>query len=288
MNPILKKQNEPELINLLKASTVAYTKAKKGETVFTNCLVFLAFAYPVSYVLIGDDRVKIALFGASFLITVFVQIFTDTFKGNTSKGALLKEEYDTTLFNLPWKSTLKKPDHAEVSRLSLLYKGKEIKDWYSPNLSQSIPAPFSIAILQHSNTSWDIGLREIFRNWLIGFLISYTIILWVFLLYFADGETIFLVNFSILSFYSHFISLIRGHQSVINKRKAISSHLDEMIRNKAYIGVSELRDIQDEIYITRLEAAKVPNFVFRLYKKRLNAYTEDYVKMVNGIFHSIE
>ena len=202
MNALLSNQNNPELIKLLRASTVAYTKAKFGEIKITYFLIFLAFAYPISYLFIGDEKIKLALFGCSFLLTVLVQIFTNTFKGNTSKGAIYKEEFDTTLFNLPWKSTLKKPEHTEVSKFSLQFKGEEIKDWYSPNLSPAIPQNISVAVLQHSNTSWDIDLRIVYRSWLTGFLITYSIALWIFLISKnADGNTIFSIYFSILSLY---------------------------------------------------------------------------------------
>lgn len=285
MNPIVSNQNNPEFIKLLKASMVAYSKAKSGELKVTYFLIFLAFAYPVSYLLIGNENIKLALFVCSFLLTVLVMIFSNKFKGNTTKGAILKEEFDTQLFDLLWKSTLKKPDYTEVSRLSLQYSGNEIKDWYSANLSEKIPKNISIAVLQHSNTSWDIELRKKFRNWVTGFLIVYTIVLWVFLITKnTDGKTIFSIYFSILSFYSHFITIIRGHTSAIDKRKAISVHLDEIIRQKKFIATTELRDIQDEIYYTRQEPAKVPDFFFRLYHKELDAISEDYIESVNKIY----
>ncbi len=286
MNQLLNKQNDPELIKLLKASTVAYSKAKSGEIKITCFLIFLAVSYPISYIFIGDEGLKLALFGCSLLLTVLVQVFTNSFRGNTSYGAIFKEEYDTTLFNLRWKSTLKKPDHSEVSRLSLLYKGKEIKNWYSPNLSEKIPNNLSVAVLQHLNTSWDIDLRVSYRKWLTGFLIVYSIALWVFLIYQnTDSKTIFLIYFSILSFYTHFLNLIRGHSSAIDKRKIISKHLDEIIRSKTSINTNELRDIQDEIYSTRQESAKVPNFFFSWYQKRMNAIAEDYIETVNKLYN---
>jgi len=285
MNQLLNKQNDPELIKLLKASTVAYTKAKSGEIKITCFLIFLAFAYPISYVLIGNEEIKLLLFGCSFVLTILVLIFTDSFKGNTSLGAIFKEEYDTVVFNLPWKSTLNKPDHSEVSKFSLQYKGQEIRDWYSPNLSEVIPTNISIAVLQHSNTSWDIDLRIIYRRGLSGLLIAYSIALWIFLIsQNSSGMTIFLIYFSILSFYTHFITIIRGHSSAIDKRKIISKHLDDIIRNKKSITREELRDIQDEIYFTRQESAKVPNFFFRWYYNRMNAIAEDYIDSVNKTY----
>jgi hypothetical protein len=286
LNEIIKNQNEPELIKLLRASTVAYTKAKAWEIKFSYTLFILALAYPISFVLIKDDSIKIILFACSFFLTILVQIVYSKLKGNTSKGAIFKEEFDTTIFKLPWKSTIKKPDQSEVSKFSMEYKGQEIKDWYSLILSPEIPHNISVAILQHSNTSWDIELRKSFKDWIIGMLVSYSILLFIFFMIMkTDGLTIFLIAFSILSFYTHFISLLRGHSSAIEKREVISKHLDEIIRSKQYISIDNLRDVQDEIFLTRLESAKVPNYFFRFYQKRMNAITEDYIESVNRAYN---
>lgn len=287
MNPILNNQNSPELVKLLQASTVAYTKAKSGEIKVTYFLLFLSLAYPITYLLIKSEEVKLALFGCSFGLTIFVQIFSGRFKGNTSKGAIFKEEFDTFVFNLPWKSTLKKPDRREVLHLSQQYKGNEIKDWYSPNLSGNIDHNISVAVLQHTNTSWDIELRKSFRRWLTNFVIAYSLILFLcFVLLKTDALTIFLLLFSLLSFFTHFISLYRGHTEAIEKREAISKHLDEIIRNKGIISTEELRDVQDEIYISRQQPAKVPNFFFRWYQKQLNEEAEEYIEEVNNLYKS--
>lgn len=206
-NSIVSKQNDPENIKLLRASTVAYSNAKAGEIKITYFLLFLAIAYPFCYLFIKDENIKLGLFGCSFLLTILIQIFTSSFKGNTSKGAIFKEEFDTIIFNLPWKSTLKKPDRREVLHFSQLYKGDEIKDWYSPNLSTNIDSNIAVAVLQHSNTSWDIELRKAYRKWLIYFIVIYSIVLFGFFVVLkTDAMTIFLLLFSLLSF-----SLISFH-----------------------------------------------------------------------------
>ena len=284
-NSIIENQNKPEYIKLLRASTAAYTKAKSGEVKITYFLLFLSIAYPLCYLFTKDESVKLILFACSFLLTVIVQIFSDNFKGNTSKGAIFKEEFDTSLFNLRWKSTLKRPDHSEISQYSIQYKGNEIKNWYSTNLSETIPHNIIIAVLQHSNTSWDVALRKTYRKYLINFIVFYSIALFaIFVIKKTDGLTIFLLLFSLLSLYTHFISLIRGNSWAIEKRESISKHLDEIIQKKHSVTLQELRDIQDEIYITRQEPTKVPNFFFNWYKKEMNATAEDYIAMVNEIY----
>jgi ABC-type multidrug transport system fused ATPase/permease subunit len=285
-NDILSNQNTPENIKLLRASTVAYTKAKGGENSITYFLLFLAIAYPICYLFIKDENVKLVLFGCSFLVTIFIQVFSDSFKGDTSKGAIFKEEFDTIIFNLPWKSTLKKPDRREVLHYSQQYKGKSIRDWYSPKLSESIEHNIAVAVLQHSNTSYDIELRKAYRSLLICLLLIYSIVLSVLFVYLkTDALTIFLLLFSLLSFFTDIFSIIRGHAEAIGKREAISKHLDEKIRNKNHFSLSELRDIQDEIYLTRRESVKVPNFFFRFHQKQFNAEIEEYIEEINNLYH---
>ena len=149
----------------------------------------------------------------------------------------------------------------------------------------SISHNITVAICQRINTGWDIELRKTYSNWLKGLLIAYSVGLFSFFVILKiDGYTIFLISFSILSFYIHFISLINGHSLVIEKREYISKKLDEIILSKKHIATNELRDIQDEIYLTRQEPAKVPNVFFNLYKKKMNLEFEDYIETVNRIY----
>ena len=280
---IFENQNKPESIKLLKASTFAYSEAKGWENTISFVLIFLSFAYPISFVFIKDESVKLSLFGVSFCLTVFIQVFSIVFKTNTSKGALIKEEFDTKVFGLPWKTTLTPIDKADISKLAISYKGKEIIDWYSPLISKEIPSNILIAVCQRINTGWDIELRISYRNILRMLLIVYSIALGIFnVVYNVDGKTLFGICFSILSFYTHFITIIRGHSTVIDKRKAINKLLDNFIFNKETPTTQQLRDIQDEIYATRQEPAKVPNLFFNIFKKKLNREFDDFVTDINS------
>jgi len=285
MNEIIKKQNDEDALKLLKASIVAYAKAKYWEIRITYFLIFLAFAYPVYYVFVKDKDIQLILFGCSFLLTVLIQLFYNTFKGNTTKGAILKEIFDVYVLGIPKKTTTKNIDHGEVSKLSLEYKGEEPINWYSINLSEYIPNNFAIAIIQHSNSNWDLELRKSYRDWLKGFLIFYSITLFAFFVIMkVDGRTQFSIGFSILSFYTYFFTLIRGQSAVIEKRDSVSKKLDEIILKKINISPEEIRDIQDEIFVTRQEPAKIPEFFFRRFKKKMIAQSEDYIAAVNKIY----
>jgi hypothetical protein len=282
MNSILSKQNDPNNRRLLKASITAYKKAKFWETLVTYILTILAIAYPIYYIHSTDPQIKLLLFECSFFLAILVQLFNNSLKGTTSKGALFKEEFDTAIFGMSWKSTLTRPDQTEISKLALSYKGKEIEDWYSPNLSGKIPHNIAIAVCQRINTGWDIALRKAYSKWLIRLLLFYSILLFCyFILLKIDAYTIFLIYFATLAFYTHIFSLMNGHKIVIDKRGHIARILDDYIESKKYININELRDIQDEIYSTRQESAKVPDFFFNMYKEKMNLEYEDYISKIN-------
>lgn len=285
MNKILSTQNEPENIKLLRASTVAYRKAKKGENSITYFLLFLSIAYPICYLVLNDKTLILVLFGCSFALSVLIQIFSRKFKGDTSKGAILKEEFDIAIFKLPWKSTFKKLDRREVLHYSQKYKGNEIIDWYSPKLSESMEHNMAVAILQHTNTSYDIELRKAYRNWLVYLLLFYSLALFfVFVILKTDALTIFLLLFSLLPFFTNIITLIRGHEDAIEQRESISKQLDGIIHSKQYISTEQLRDIQDEIYIIRKDSVKVPYFFFRWHKKQFKTVIDEYIEEINKLY----
>jgi hypothetical protein len=194
--------------------------------------------------------------------------------------------FDVYVLGIPKKTTSKNIDHGEISKLSLEYKGEEPLNWYSLNISSNIPRNIAIAIIQHSNSNWDLELRKSYRDWLRGFLILYSIALFgFFVLMRVDGRTQFSIGFSILSFYSQFFTLIRGQYSVIEKRESISEKLDQIIRKKKILKMEEIRDIQDEIFITRQEPAKIPEFFFMWHKSKMIAQSEDYIDSINKIYN---
>jgi hypothetical protein len=69
-------------------------------------------------------------------------------------------------------------------------------------------------------------------------------------------------------------------------RVVISSHLDDIVRNKKFIGINDLRDVQDEIYLARRESIKVPNFFFRWHRIKFTTVIEEYIAEINTLYNS--
>jgi hypothetical protein len=287
MHTILTHQNDETQITLLKASSIAYKNAKSKEFLFSYALAFLALAYPVVYIFIKDENIKHSLFALSLFITVTTWVTADYFKGNTTKGALIKEQFDISLYNLPWRFTLQKPNQDDILALAKQYKGKDeaLQNWYPPNLLETIPTNTAIAICQRISSAWDIRLREFFNIVLYFILGIYTfgvLLLWAFNS--VDSRTIFLLYFSTLSFYSHLITMTRGHKAAIKKRKEITAKLDSHIERKEPFTEQQLRDVQNELYYIRQESSKVPDYFCKKQNGKIAVLFQEYVQKINGIY----
>lgn len=278
-------QNQPENIELLKASNVSYNNSKKNEYKFSYLLLLLGLLYPITYILLKDENIKNALFAVSLCGTVLYQLFTNWFKGNTTLGALLKEEFDLNVFGLPRKFMNSELDPVDVGRLSNLYKGDEIKDWYSPNIKEEIPRNTIIAICQRVNCKWDIDLRREFNKLLVSLVIThFTVMIVLGFLVIQEFMTTFLLIFSLSSFYTHFVTIIRGNFSAIYKRERIVSKLDSYINHKKEFTTENLRDVQDEILNARQEPAKVPDFYFKKFNYQYHLDHEKYIQRINKVY----
>jgi len=278
-------QNQPENIELLKASNVAYNSAKSNEFKFSYVFLALSVLYPFAYILLKNEDVKHGLFAVSLCLTVFYQLFVNWFKGNTTLGALLKEEFDLNVFGLPRKFMLGELEPVDVGRLANQYKGGEIKDWYSPNIAGEIPKNTIIAICQRINCKWDIDLRKEFNKLLIAFVIVHFIAMLILgFLVIRDFLTTFLLMFSLSSCYTHFLTMIRGNFSAIGKRDKILSKLDSYINHKKEFATENLRDVQDEILSARQEPAKVPDFYFKKFNPQFQLDHEKYIERINKIY----
>jgi len=288
-NSIAEKQNYPANLKLLQASLQAYSHAKKGDNVIGFFFLFLAIAYPFAYTYFNNEVVQAVLLGISFIVTLLVEIMYNNLHANTDLGSILKEAFDMAVLGLPIRKTSKLPDQMEVEILADAYVKKHVhdnktKDWYPINLSDKVPDLVKIAVCQKMNVGWGIELRKKYSQLLIVTIIVYSILLLFFLLY-KDVKTStgFTISLAIAPFYTCFINQIRGHNTVVKKRKELSFLLDEIILREKQFDIYDLRDIQDEIGITRGELAKVPDLYFKMTRAKIeDTFQHNYIAEVNN------
>ncbi|MCB0541077.1 MAG: hypothetical protein KDE33_26455, partial [Bacteroidetes bacterium] len=137
MNSIQNYQNEAEFLRLLKGQRTAYSNAKNFQII--DVISIIIAIIPTILILRELDFANlIAVIGVFWTI---VSIFSEIYRTNQTKtGAVIQEQFDTELFEIPWNSILvgTRIDIAKIIELSRKYKKEDLQGWYSKEINEDI------------------------------------------------------------------------------------------------------------------------------------------------------
>jgi len=289
MNDITTKQNNPNLIELLKAQRIAYSQCKKFQ-IFDVVSVIIAILFPLLTLKFPNYQNAINAFGvlwtASYLLTEVYR------KNKTTQGAIIQEQFDTELFNLKWNEVLCK-DKANIDTIENLasnYSKNDLQNWYSIKIDNSLPKEISILLCQRINFSWEISQRQKFVTFLSVIALLYYGIYIVLgfknnvgffdLLVMLSPSISFLI-YSVLNVIS-----LRSHVKSKNETlKFIDKELDNYKQSRNSLPTSEtLRQIQDVIFTERTVAEKVPDWFYRLNKSKNENFIDNLIIKLQNNF----
>lgn len=275
---ISERQNEPDLISLLAASTVAHRRAQLVE----NGRWFTAFALSSGALLASLDPAfrPWASIGA-VAGTLLVQfVWAPASKRLHRRAILFQEAFDSTLFGLPWNRELgEKPVAAHVAELAGQFKGSfaSLRDWYV-DLS-GIPSPVAETLCQRQNVLWDSDERSAWAR-------NLTILL---VCIFAFGFLVALVaDWTVRSFLLLYVvpSLPLGmaivgsvsqNRSAAESKHAIRAEIDALLEglgpetvspDRVEVIGSLLRARQNGIFAARVQAVRVPRWFYLRLRER--------------------
>jgi len=289
MNDITTRQNNPHLIELLKAQRIAYSQCKKFQ-IFDVVSIIIAILFPLLTLKYTEYQNTINAFGvlwtSSYLLTEIYR------KNKTTQGAIIQEQFDTELYNLKWNEVLCK-DKANIDTIQELassYSKNDLQNWYSTKIDNSLPKEISILLCQRINFSWEISQRQKFVTFLSAIAILYYGIYLVIglknnvgffdLLVMLSPSISFLV-YSVLNVIS-----LRCHVKSKNETlKFIDKELDNYKQNKTTLPTSEtLRQIQDVIFTERTVPEKVPDWFYRLNKSKNENFIDNLIIKIQNNF----
>ncbi|MFB7026084.1 MULTISPECIES: S-4TM family putative pore-forming effector [unclassified Streptomyces] len=274
MNEINIRQNTEKSISLIKASSAAYAHIKRYEAARYSGSFLLAAA-SVYMAAAGRTSPILVAIGVAWALTSSI-LLAQLAKRWATEGALLQEQFDTSVYGMTWKPGRKKIEPERIHALSLRYSGTEdtIRDWY-PDVS-SLPAPFATLICQRSNVAWDIHLRrrwkttvEVFlATWacggvVVGIAQSLTV-LELILRWYAPSAGVLLLAWE----------TVRTQQSIITDRTELCSRISTELewvspgisKTVANRLQEKCREIQDGIYLTRAQTSAVPQFFYKHFR----------------------
>lgn len=281
MNQILRKQNEPDFIRLLKAQRIAYKQCKRMQ-IFDVLSLLIAIAFPLLTLVF--PKLQNGLNASGVLWTV-AYLFTEYYRRRkTTEGANIQEQFDTQLYEIAWNRILckDKVNADKIHQLAIKYTKDDLSNWYSTKIEESLPREIAIIICQRINFSWEISQRRKYVNLLILLTGVY------YLIYIAIALFLNAGFFDLLVFISPSISfLIYGVMNIIalkshvaSKNETIKLIDDEIDSYRTYqlkpTNVT-LRSIQDVIFYERTIPEKIPDWFYKINKSKNENIIDDIV-----------
>jgi len=263
----IERQNSDKNIRLLSSQRYYYTQAKKNRILKLFCSIVLVFFSPIILLNLPTARDPLCFIGAFGIILTFVIDFFEN--NNIKRAANIQEQFDTEIFGLDWNEILigkKEPIEIIISGDKKFKEDKaNLHNWYG-NL-QGIEYPYSVLVCQRSNLVWDWRLRKKFA---IIMLVLLTLIL-------SLGVLIGLITKLPLKTYLMGIlipsipALFFGLKEVIEHFRIASEktslmNLTNSLLEKSSMPNSDLRQIQDKIYVLRTKSALVPDWFYKKYR----------------------
>ncbi|GAA4245019.1 S-4TM family putative pore-forming effector [Winogradskyella damuponensis] len=288
MNNITTEQNNPNLIELLKAQRIAYSQCKRFQF-FDVISILIAISFPLIALIKPEFQNPINAFGVLWTVAY---LLTELYrKSKTTQGATIQEQFDTELYGLSWNNILckSKVNVDTIQELSSKYKKNDLQNWYSIKIDNSLPKEIAIILCQRINFSWEINQRKKF----VGFLSVITIV--YYLIYIVIGFTQNIGFFDLLILLSPSIPfLVFSVQNILSLRSHIKSknetlnfidaELENYKANRSVPSSENLRQIQDTIFTERTVPEKVPDWFYRLNKTNNEKFIDNLIVKIQSNF----
>ncbi|WP_408044030.1 S-4TM family putative pore-forming effector [Tenacibaculum litopenaei] len=288
MNNITTEQNNPSLIEKLKAQRVAYSQCKRFQF-FDVISVLIAIIFPLIALIKPEYQNIINAFGVLWTVAY---LLTELYrKSKTTQGATIQEQFDTELYGLDWNKILckSKVNIDTIQTLSSKYKKNDVQNWYSTKIDSSLPKEIAIILCQRINFSWEINQRKKF----VGFLAIITTV--YYLIYIVIGFTQNIGFFDLLILLSPSIPfLVFSVQNILSLKSHISSknetlnyidsELDNYKTSRNTPSLEQLRQIQDTIFTERTVTEKVPDWFYKLNKATNEKFIDNLIIKIQSNF----
>ncbi|MHC5704243.1 hypothetical protein HHX38_22155 [Streptomyces sp. PKU-MA01144] len=284
------RQNDERSLLLNKAANAAHRAAQKVEwlryapslALAATAAVF-AFMQKTSHVLI--------VAGFAWAVISFL-LLSPLAKSRCGEAARLQEHFDTYVFGMEWTERAEKVDPERIRELASMHKGdaSKLRDYYAD--VSDFPPTVAILLCQRSNVTWDMRLRQRWKN-----LVTSSLIVWlgfgVLVGLLGSLSTLdLLLRWYVpsLAIMSLAYEIIHSQRQTIVDRGAVKARilselgwasLQPSARQQEKL-IKSCRKIQDEIFVVRSRATRVPKFLYDRYRAtddvRMKAAIDDIKK----------
>ncbi|MFF7951618.1 S-4TM family putative pore-forming effector [Streptomyces griseorubiginosus] len=246
------------------------------------------------------QRTNTALLVISFAWAILsTLLLAPLVKQRSSEAARLQEHFDTHVFDMEWSERGEKVDPERIREFSARFKGdpNKLTDYYAD--VSDFPPSVAVLLCQRSNVTWDMRLRQRWKN-----IVTTSLIIWLCLgiLYglIANESTLNLI----LRWYAPSLAIISLAWEIIHSQRQtiadrsavkarISSELEwagrQLSTSQQKALTKACRKIQDDIFTVRSKATRVPKFLYERYREsddgRMKAAIADMKQDLEALQH---
>jgi hypothetical protein len=278
---IIQEQDSDASIRYLAAQKKLYIN---GKSTFTF-QVIIAVPIPiiisiVTPLLSKPEQGIIWIFVLYSIIATFLEFFCEDRAMKLKKlAASIQEKFDTTVLVIGWNKTLipNKPEDGLILRYYnkyiKKYKVDKLYGWYS---NEVLPVNTNIASLlcQRTNCSYDFTLRKRYTNTILILAASTFIIL----LIVAGQSGITVPSFISSVLFPSLPVFVLAYKQIKSNKEAIENlkELKDLIENELEqikitdtIDIHLVRQIQDKIYLKRINSPLLPEWAYNFLRQNL-------------------
>lgn len=289
MNSIDQLQNGQPALEELAAQRRLYSEAKRILFIRGTLALAIAVAFPVLSDLYPNAVSLFAIVAIAYF--VFDLLFLKTAEtARKTLAAKIQEQFDTSVLGIPWNSVVaeEKPERGEIQEYAKKIKSQgiqELRNWYSQTVSQ-LPLNIAQPVCQRANVWWDSKLRRHYANCLLFLLVTAMFGLY----FFVKDRTVADALVTLAPFVPILKLLIEqfeSHKKSANRLDSIRSHLTSVLSGiinnpPGVVDEAGTRSVQDEIFRHRSTATPIPNFFYKIFKKKYETQmgfnTDEFVK----------
>lgn len=278
---IIQEQDSETSIKYLAAQKQLYINGK--STFAFQVLIAVPIPILISIVtpLLGKEEQSIVwIFVLYSIIATFLEFFCEDRAMQVKKlAASIQEKFDTCVLLIDWNKTLitTKPDDGLILRYYNKYVKKNKLDklygWYS---NEVMPIDTNIATLlcQRTNCSYDFTLRQRYTNTIL-LLAAATFLI---LLIVAGQNGLTVPNFISTVLFPSLPVFVLAYKQISTNKEAIDNlkELKELIESRLenlnindQVEPNLIRQIQDKIYLKRINSPLLPEWAYNLLRQNL-------------------
>ncbi|ALS99773.1 S-4TM family putative pore-forming effector [Lacimicrobium alkaliphilum] len=307
-NDINRNQNIERSINMIAAFRQKYSEVKRLGFIqvlmsvwipIFLALLALALKSQIITGMLGISHRDISVYVSIYCVFIALAdlfLFNRLIDSGKELAAKIQEQFDTSVFGMPWNTTLAgiKPDDEIINSLKNKFyrvnsnKREHLTNWYNPKVAD-VDKNKGVLLCQRMNLYWDKAIRETVNERTLISLVCWC----TFVLVVALIQDLSLQTFLLTAVCPLIPILIYSLKLITDNRKSITTltRLKEVLEStwmdatNRHLTLAKLREVQNEIYQHRKTNRPISD---RFYWKRKDDFENDAQYSIEQMIDEIE